>query len=319
MLKVNDAIRSRILDGLKKYSRIVAQARQRGMSDRDTADIVRAMLGDTLGYDPFFEVTAEVSLRGSQADFAVLQGERLRYLICVKSIQVVPNATHLLRLSGTSTPAYVNWVLLTNADTWACYRLGVGTDRHPELAFRVSLLDSTPPDEKATYFCLLSKEGSEQNALDAYWEESRVLHPGRIASLLLSDDTLNLVRREIQRTTNYRIDPHTLHEILVNQVLRSEVMGYRSGREEEINARLPHCYAYVREPNKPSTWRLRYRNPDGTANPEMLMQSILELNNGTAALGIPADDVPLVLQRLRQAYLELGIPPDDFPPLLRSA
>jgi hypothetical protein len=318
MLKVNDAIRSRILDGLKKYSRIVAQARQRGMSDRDTADIVRAMLGDTLGYDPFFEVTAEVSVRGSQADFAVLDGERLLFLVCVKSIRNTPNATHLLRLSGTSTPAYAKWVILTNADTWACYRLGVGNDRHPELAFRVSLSDNTSPEEKATSFFLLSKEGAAQNALDVYWEQSRVLNPGRIASLLLSSETISLLRREIQRNSNHRIDAQSLHDILVQQVLRPEAVAARFGTED-ISALPPHCFAYVRDPNKPTTWRLRYRNPDGSANPEMLIQAVAEMGRGSSALGIPADDAPLVLQRLRQAYIELGIPPDDFPPLLRAS
>lgn len=317
MLKSNDAVRSRILDGIKKYSRIVAQAHQRGMSERDTADIVRAMLGDTFGYDPFFEVTAEVSLRGSQADFAVLYGERLRYLVCVKSIQSPPNATHLLRLSGTSAPAYANWALLTNADIWACYRLGVGLDRHPELAFRVSLLDSMPPEEKAALLFMLSKEAAEQDALNTYWEQSRVLHPGRLANLLLSGELINLLRREIQRTVNYRIDSHTLHEILVNQVLRPEVLNARFG-SEDTTTRLPHCFAYVHDPNKPMTWRLRYRNPDGTPNPEMLMQAIVEISSGPGALGIPADDVPLVLQRLRQAYVELGVAPEDFPPLLRN-
>ena len=317
MLKYNDAIRNRILDGLKKYSRIVAQARQRGMSERDTADIVRAMLGDTLGYDPFFEVTAEVSMRGSQADFAVLRGEQLLYLVCIKSIQVSPNVTHLLRLSGTSAPAYADWAILTNADTWAAYRLGVGTDRHPELAFRVSLFDSTSIEEKAALFYLLSKEAWEQGALEVYWEQSRVLHPGRLAAMLLSEETLNLLRREIQRTSNYRIDAHSLHDILVHQVLRAEAVASRYGTEDAAS-RLPHCFAYVLDTNKPTSWRLRYRNADGTANPDMLTQAVAELSGGFSALGIPADDAQIVLQRLQQAYIELGITPDDFPPLLRS-
>lgn len=318
MLKYNDAIRTRIIDGMKKYSRIIAQARQRGMNERDTADIVRAMLGDTLGYDPFFEVTAEVSVRGSQADFAVLSGERLLFLVCVKSMRVVPNATHLLRLSGTSAPAYAQWAILTNADTWACYRLGVGPDRHPELAFRVSLNENSSPEDKASQFFLLSKEGSAQNALDIYWEQSRILNPGRLAAMLLSQDTLNLLRREIQRNSNYRIDANALHDILVHQVLRPEAVAARFGTEDPSTLH-PYCYAYVRDPNKPTTWRLRYRNPDGSPNPEMLVQAVAELGRGSNTLGIPADDAPLVLQRLKQAYIELGIPPDDFPPLLRAS
>ena len=39
-------------------------------------------------------------------------------------------------------------------------------------------------DEKLGFFFLVSKEGVQQNALMQYWEENRVLHPGRLASLL---------------------------------------------------------------------------------------------------------------------------------------
>src|ERR1051326_8620397 len=121
MLKYTDGARIRIQDGLKKYSRIVAQARQRGMTERDTADIIKAMLGDMLGYDPFFDVTAESSLRGPYAAHAVLVEGQLEFLLCVKAIGVTPHAAHLLRLSGSSTPSYADWALISHADTWACY------------------------------------------------------------------------------------------------------------------------------------------------------------------------------------------------------
>src|SRR3954469_23588869 len=106
MLKYTDSARNRIQDGLKKYSRIVAQARQRGMNEGDTADIVKAMLGDMLGYDPFFDVTAEVSIRGPLADYAILIEGRLRLLLLVKAIGTPPSAAHLLRLSGAAVPPY---------------------------------------------------------------------------------------------------------------------------------------------------------------------------------------------------------------------
>src|SRR5258708_7668135 len=114
MIKNTEGVRNRIQDGIKKYSRIVTQAKQRGMNESDTSDIVRAMLGDMLGYDPFFEVTAEVSARGQNADYAVLMEGRLQFLLIVKAIGVSPNAAHLLRLSGSSAPPYAQWALVTN-------------------------------------------------------------------------------------------------------------------------------------------------------------------------------------------------------------
>ncbi|HZP80602.1 MAG TPA: hypothetical protein VFB21_03100 [Chthonomonadaceae bacterium] len=317
MLKYSDNTRSRIHDGLKKYSRIVAQARQRGMNERDTGDIVRAILGDMLGYDPFFDVTAEVSLRGGQADYAVLTDERLRFLVAIKSINVVPNAAHLLGLSGTAAPAYADWIVLTNADVWACYRLGVGADRHAAPVFRTSLLDTAPLDEKTTLFFLLSKEGAQQEALSQYWEQTQVLHPSRLASLLLSEEVLTLLRREIQRTASYRVDRQVLYDLLTREVLRPDALVPHGQGGEPAAPRLPQCYAYVRDPNAPATWKLGYRNPDGTPNAEMLSLAVADLRNGAQTLGIPADDLPLVKERLRQAFLELPIPYDDLPDILK--
>src|SRR5262249_22205596 len=159
---------------------------------------------------------------------------RLQFLMLVKPLGVIPHAAHLLRLSGSSAPPYADWAILTNADIWACYRLGVGTDRHAELVFRISLLEpkeARSPAEQAELFSSLCKEGVQQNALTNYWLQQRVLHPGRIASLLLSDEMLNLLRRDLQRATNYRADRQTLYHLLIHEVLRPETLNGGNGEE----------------------------------------------------------------------------------------
>jgi hypothetical protein len=269
-----------------------------------------------LGYDPFFDVTAEISVRGPNADYAVMIDRQIQFLLNVKSMSVVPNASHLLKLSGSSAPPYAEWALLTNADTWSCYRLAVGLDRHAELVFRVSLLDSTSAEEKAQLFYLICKEGVHDGSLQAYWERVRILNPGRIAAMLLSDDVLNLLRRELQRTANYRIDSQTLYALLTRDILRPDALAARNGQEGE-HLRQPHCFAYVRDSGDSNTWRLLYRNLDTTPNAELLTQSVAELSGDARALGIPADDLPLVKERLRSAYFDLGVASDELPDLLR--
>ena len=316
MLRYADNARSRIQDGIKKYSRIVGQARQNGMNERDTSDIVKAMLGDMLGYDPFFDVTAEISVRGHTADYAVLIERQLQFLLNVKSLAVVPNSAHMLRMSGSSTPPYAQWALLTNADVWSCYRLGVGPDRHAELVSRVSLLDGTSVDEKTQFFYLVCKEGVQGGALQDYWERVRILNPGRLAAMLLSDDVLNLIRRELHRTANYRIDSQSLYALLTRDVLRADAVAARNGEGSEL-LRQPHCFAYVRNPHDPNPWRLLYRNLDTTPNPELLTQAVAELSGDPRALGIPADDLSFVKERLRTAYFDLGVAAEELPDLLR--
>jgi hypothetical protein len=311
MVKLPDTARNRIHDGLRKYSRIVAQARQRGMNQIDTGDVVKAMLGDMLGYDPFFDVTSEVGIRGPYADYAVLIDHQIRFLLLIKAIGTIPHAAHLLRLSGANVPPYVEWVVATNGDIWACYRLGIGKDRHPELVFRIAMLDGRSMEDKLNAFSMLCKEGVLMGALIDHWEQTRALNPGRLASLLLSDEILNVLRRELHRDTHYRADNQTLRDVLLRDVLRADACSVE--KQFDPVPRQPHCYAYVANPNDPATWKLYYRNADGTPDPERLIVAAAQLNGDLKHLNIPADDVPLVKQRLRQAYLELGVSTEDLP------
>ncbi len=235
------------------------------MNERDTSDIVKAMLGDMLGFDPFFDVTAEVSTRGPNADYAILVDGQIHCLLIVKGIHTEPHAAHLIRFSGINAPPYAEWVVLTNANSWACYRLGVGPDRHPHLAFRILLSDNHSIEEKTALFFLLSKEGMQQNALMHFWERNHALHPARIAALLLSEEALQLLRRELQRTASYRVDRQTLLEILMQEVLKPEVLVAHAASFALPTE--PQCYAYVANINDSSTWKLPYRHPDRDSRP----------------------------------------------------
>lgn len=312
MYNLAEITRDRLVDGIRKYSRIVARAKEKGISEGDNRDLVRAMLGDLMGFDPFFDVTSESVVRGRHADFLVLPDSPMQFLVLVKHLSIMPHAAHLLRLSGLNTPAYTSWVVLTNADTWACYRLGVGNGRHPELVFRVSLSEGQSAEERIRLFGLLCKEGVEQDSLTRYWEQYRVLNPGRMTSLLLSEEVLHLLRREIQRQSSFRIDTSSLREILTQQVLRPDAVAATQGGE--ITQRpLPLCYAYAPQGSPESMWRLPYRNPDGSPNAELLARAMGDFQGDHHILGVPADDVPLVKERLRAAFLELGLRLDELP------
>ena len=316
MLKYADHARSRIQDGLKKYSRIVGQARQRGMNERDTADIVKAMLGDMLGYDPFFDVTAEISVRGQNADFAVLIERQVQFLLNVKSLAVVPNAAHLLSLSGSSTPPYAEWALLTNADVWSCYRLGVGPDRHAELVFRVSLLDCYARRKRKPTLLSLCKEGVQEGTLQDYWERVRILNPGRIAAMLLSDDVLNLLRRELQRTANYRIDSQSLYALLTREILRPDALAARNGRGGRTAAPTALLRLCTRSQRFQYLAAL-YRNLDTTPNAELLTQAVAELSGDATGARHSRRRPSAGKERLRTAYFDLGVAPEELPDLLR--
>jgi hypothetical protein len=69
------------------------------------------------------------------------------------------------------------------------------------------------------------------------------------------------------------------------------------------------CFAYVGNADRPSTWRLPYRLIDGSVDEKRLpkaIQAILSNYRGAQVSGIPENDIPAVLRRLRDAAAEKG-------------
>src|SRR3954467_9678259 len=89
----------RITTQLKRYQAIIADAKSRDISESDTVNIVRDMLGDLFGYNKFIEVTSEFAIRGTFVDLAVKIGEEVRFLIEGKAIGVDLKDHHVSRRS----------------------------------------------------------------------------------------------------------------------------------------------------------------------------------------------------------------------------
>jgi hypothetical protein len=75
------------------------------------------------------------------------------------------------------------------------------------------------------------------------------------------------------------------------------------------------CFAYVSNASKPSTWKLPYRNADGSIDVKRLpnaIQAILSNYRGTKVSGIPEKDIPDTLVRLARAAAQLGKMPGQY-------
>src|SRR4051812_20828822 len=87
-MAITKRVSDRITTQLKRYQSILSDAKSRDISESDTVNIVRDMLGDVFGYNKFIEVTSEFAIRGTFVDQAVKVGEEVRFLIEGKAIGV---------------------------------------------------------------------------------------------------------------------------------------------------------------------------------------------------------------------------------------
>lgn len=94
-MAISKRVSDRIIQQVKKYKAILADAKNRDVSESDTVVIVVDMLADILGYRKYTEITTEFSIRGTYVDLAVMVDSEVRFLIEAKAIDVSLKNNHL--------------------------------------------------------------------------------------------------------------------------------------------------------------------------------------------------------------------------------
>lgn len=221
MPKYVEAAKERIRIGLRKFAPILEKARQSGLNEADTRTIIKIMLEDLLGYDKFFDVTAEFSVKGQYADFAVKIDDQIKFFIEAKAIGIELDERHLFQVVGYAANHGHDWAVLTNGDEWKVFRLFSGAERRTEKVCTVRLSDpETPPRDKVEHLFLISKEGFRAKALESFWTKVESLHPKRLVQLLFEPKVLTALGREVRRQAKSRISNEQIRDVLLNQVIR---------------------------------------------------------------------------------------------------
>jgi hypothetical protein len=246
-----------------------------------------------------------------------------RFFVEVKAIGTPLRERDLFQIMGYSANENLDWMVLTNGRVWQCYHRLVGKPPVAEIVFDLDLLGEVEdPGSHVEQLFLISREGFWKGVLCDYWEKARALSPPVIARALFSLSVLTALRREIRKATHQRVEQAELTEALSRALVKPNVLeqmgqpplpaaaGANEPRRRMRKAELPaECFAYVPDVTNPSTWELRYRNPDGTPDAHHLAAAVAAISPGGhrgRRVSIPAEALPAVKATLRNAYEALG-------------
>lgn len=226
-------VATRLADGLKKFKPVVESAKDRDVNESDTSMIVTDMLADVFGFDKYTEVTREYAIRGTYCDLATKVEGKLQTLIEVKAIGVDLKDNHTKQAVDYAANQGVEWVMLTNGNTWKVYSVSFSKPISADLVLDFDILDLAPNDMDAIEaLFLLSKEGIQKSGLDAYNDQLRVRNKFNLAALVLSDSVLHVIRRELKRIApDVRISVEQIKDSLTHEVLKREVTEGESAAE----------------------------------------------------------------------------------------
>jgi hypothetical protein len=226
MAAVPKKVAERLVAGIKRYQPILAAAKARDVGEADTVTIIKDMLADVFGYDKYSDVTSEHSIRGTFCDLALKLDGHLQTLIEVKAIGLDLKAGHVKQAIDYAANQGVDWVLLTNGVTWRVYHLIFAKPIDQELVLEIDFCALNPRVESdLEVLYLWCKEGWQRSVLGEYHTQKQALSRFFVGAMLQTDAVLDVIRRELRRLSpDVRIDASQIKDVLVNEVIKREVM-----------------------------------------------------------------------------------------------
>jgi hypothetical protein len=188
--------------------------------------IVTDLLQELFGYDKFTEVTSEHMIRSTFCDLAVKLGGTLAFLIEVKAIGLDLKEQFVRQAVDYAANQGIEWVALTNGAIWRVYRVTFSKPIENELVVDIDLLAMNPRStDHIELVGLLAKESWQKAKLGEYYSQKQALSRFTLGALLLTDQVLDLLRREIRRLSpDVRVEAEEIKVALENDVIKREVL-----------------------------------------------------------------------------------------------
>lgn len=226
MANIPKKVVERLIAGIKLFQPILAAAKARDVGETDTVTIVKDMLASVFGYDKYSELTSEYAIRGTYCDLAIKLDTKLSTLIEVKAIGIELKEPQVKQAVDYAANQGIDWVLLTNGIRWCVYHVLFTRPIQTELVVDIDFSALNPKsDSDLEMLYLWCKEGWVRSALGDFHTQKQALSRFFLGAMVISDTVLEVVRRELRRVSpDVRIDIEQIRTVLVNEVLKREVM-----------------------------------------------------------------------------------------------
>lgn len=226
MSNIPSRVETRIRDGLKRFQPVVEQAKARDVGEADTSTLVKDILAELFGYDKYAEITAEYQIKCTYCDLAIKLEGKLALLIEVKAVNSELKESHIKQAVDYAANQGLEWVVLTNAQTWQLYKITFAQPISNELllSFQFTTLNAKNDSDLEALF-LLTREAQGKSLLNQYHQQRQALSRFCIGAVVLSEPVIAVIRRELKRLSpDVRITPEEIEHALREEVIKREVL-----------------------------------------------------------------------------------------------
>lgn len=232
-MAISKKVAERITAQLKKYQAVLADAKDRDISESDTVVIIGDMLADMLGYRKYTEITTEFAIRGTYVDLAVKVDNNVRFLLEAKAIGVALKDGHVKQAIDYGANHGIEWVVLTNGVTWQVYKIHFRQPIDKSLLFELDILQVTPRSPQVLEcFGNLSREGFTQTSMNTFYQQCQATSKFSLAALITSETILGALKKELRRiNSGIKVEDDYLISTLQNEVLKREVVDGEGAKQ----------------------------------------------------------------------------------------
>ena len=230
-------ISERISKNVKKFQNILLTAKDNDINEADTVSIIKDMLSEIFGYDKYTEITSEYAVKKTFCDLAIKKNDKPHILIEVKAIGIDLKDTHTKQALDYGANAGVEWIILSNGIIWKIYEIVFEKPIRTNLIyeFDITQLNTRKTDDIELLY-VISKEAinknPKQDALTEYKEQKQLTSKYLIGQLLLTDDVLNCIRRNIRKiSSTVKVSNEDIKAALENEVIKRDIFS----NEEKCN------------------------------------------------------------------------------------
>lgn len=198
-----------ITKDLKKYIPIFQQAKEQGINEAETSLRIGKFLEDVLGYDVFSEITKEHSIKDKYVDYAIKIDGKIAFFIEIKQTGIELKEKHIEQASNYAANAGVEWILLTNGLGWQLYHLTFDEGIQSDLIWSTDISTDNIQDA-SDKISLLHKKSISKGDLEDYYAKIVTLSPKSIMQSIFHETTLQIIRRQLKKTTGVSIDENDI-------------------------------------------------------------------------------------------------------------
>ncbi len=186
-------------------------------NEAETRKRIDRILATLLGYDTFKHLTSEYAISGAgdtvHCDIAIQldheEESKPEMFVECKKVNINLTQKHIGQAASYAINYGCEWVLLTNSRDWKLYHITFGQPPQTKLVESWNLLNDDPLI-LAKKFAMISYKNVKNKGLDTLWTKRNVLTASNMLKVILSEESIKLYQRRLNKITGIRISPEDI-------------------------------------------------------------------------------------------------------------